>query len=295
MIPQSLAHRLISTHSPVRDVWHLLHPDSSVGAAEDDIEKLRRRPIPTATFNLEENGATCDSVLNTWRWNKGQQKLLGPNRPTIEIPGDTIDPRAKRLDYIFANTGTNISDPDLGGWFVMEAKVGMLERHPKLQCSLSDHFSVEATFVHCTPDESNAAKGNGEAKENEEEAVNHGVFLKSPTPSILRFAALQSQLRRDTPDFLPIQTYDEILTMIHMYRKRERRQRRLRLGHFVAWIFVSIGCFVAIWWRSSQFRSLHTYSIKYSGAVCWGHRWTYRWTICRKRDSGSEGVRVGNQ
>jgi sphingomyelin phosphodiesterase 2 len=42
MVPLSLAHRLISTHAPVRDVWRLLHPDSSVGAAVDQVEKVRR-------------------------------------------------------------------------------------------------------------------------------------------------------------------------------------------------------------------------------------------------------------
>ncbi|RAL64656.1 hypothetical protein DID88_001689 [Monilinia fructigena] len=104
MIPLSLAHRLISTHSPARDVWMVLHPDCSIGAAIDEVEKARRRPIPTAEFNLLENGATCDSVLNTWRWSKEEQKRLGPNRPEVEIASDTPDPRAKRLDYIFANT-----------------------------------------------------------------------------------------------------------------------------------------------------------------------------------------------
>ena len=86
MVPLSLAHKLITAHSPGRDIWLLLHPDSSIGAAIDVAEKARHRPIPTADINIFENGATCDSVLNTWRWNKGQQKLLGPNKPHIEIP-----------------------------------------------------------------------------------------------------------------------------------------------------------------------------------------------------------------
>src|SRR3984957_19752956 len=58
MIPMSLAHKLVSTHAPVRDIWMLLHPDCSLGAAEDPVEKARRRPIPTADINLLENGAT---------------------------------------------------------------------------------------------------------------------------------------------------------------------------------------------------------------------------------------------
>ncbi|CCD52500.1 hypothetical protein BofuT4_P077930.1 [Botrytis cinerea T4] len=41
--------------------------------------------------------------------------------------------------------------------------------------------------------------------------------------------------------------------MIHVYRLRERRQRRLRLGHFVASVFISIGCFIAVWWSPRNF------------------------------------------
>ena len=123
MIPLSLAHRLITTHSPVRDIWLLLHPDCSLGAAKDPVEQARRRPIPTAEFNITENGATCDSVYNTWRWNKAQQKRLGPNRPSIDVPGDRLDPQAKRLDYIFANTTFDPANPGRGGWIVKTTKV----------------------------------------------------------------------------------------------------------------------------------------------------------------------------
>lgn len=246
MIPLSLAHRLISTHAPVRDVWRLLHPDSSIGAAVDPVEKARKRPVPTANFNMEENGATCDTVLNTWRWNKGQQKLLGPNRPKIEIPGNTPDPRAKRLDYIFASTGADHSNP-AQGWIVKSAKVGMLGRHPELQCSLSDHLSVEATLVYSTTLDTDATK------EDEEDAVHNGVFLQSPSTSEFRAPNVSSQLKTTPPEFLPVQTYDEILAMIHKYRVRERRQRRLRLGHFVGSVIISIGCLVAVWWSPRNF------------------------------------------
>lgn len=245
MIPQSLAHRLISTHSPVRDVWHLLHPDSSIGASHDPVEKARRRPIPTADYNTKENGATCDSVLNTWRWNKGQQKLLGPNKPPIEVPGDRIDPRAKRLDYVFANTAFDLANPDRGGWLVKTAKVGFLSRHPELQCSLSDHFSVETTLIHSKTIEAE------DSKQQNESALQAGAFLSSPTSSELR--SLHAQFRYSKPDFLPLQVYDEILAMIGKYRLRERRQRRLRLGHLVGSAIVSIGCLVAVWFSPRNF------------------------------------------
>ena len=248
MIPLSLAHRLISTHSPTRDIWQLLHPDSSIGAAVDPVEKARRRPIPTANYNITENGATCDSILNTWRWNKGQQKLLGPNKPHFEIPRDRIDPNAKRLDYIFASTGYNPSNPERGGWIVKSAKVGFLERHPELQCSLSDHFSVEATLVHSKSLEADAPK------EEEESALQNGAFLQSPATSEFRSNILTNQLKQSTTsEYLPIQTYDEIIEMIHKYRRREARQRRLRLGHLVGSFVVSIGCLVAVWWSPRNF------------------------------------------
>lgn len=244
MVPMSLAHKLITAHSPVRDVWLLLHPDSSIGAAIDAVEKTRRRPIPTADFNLQENGATCDSVLNTWRWNKDQQKLLGPNRPKIEVPGDRIDSKAKRLDYIFASTGFNPSDPTEGGWVVKSAKVGMLSRHPELQCSLSDHFSVEATLVH--------SKHLG--LDNETPSGGESAVLDQ-TPADSEFRVGYHAQFKDTSAPVPISTYDEILAMIHKYRLREKRQRRLRLGHFVGSVFVSIGCLIAVWWSPRNYAS----------------------------------------
>ncbi|KAH6660046.1 Endonuclease/exonuclease/phosphatase [Truncatella angustata] len=147
--PLSMMHRIITSHSPVRDVWRVLHPESSLGAAEEDLERNRRRPIPTAQFNIEENGATSNNVYNTWRWPKPQQKLLGAGResdwPTVAA--DTLDPKGKRLDYIFASSGLIEGETAGWSWVVHDARVGMMDRHPELGCSLSDHFSVEATLV----------------------------------------------------------------------------------------------------------------------------------------------------
>lgn len=90
MIPRSLEHRIITAHAPVRDIWRVLHPESSVGPAEHPAEKARRRPIPTAEFNILENGAASDGPFNTWRWTKQQQKLLGLGKPAVTVPPDTI-------------------------------------------------------------------------------------------------------------------------------------------------------------------------------------------------------------
>src|SRR6266516_2045407 len=80
MLPLSLAHQLITTHGMVHDAWRVVYPDSSIGAAEDEVENSRGRDIPEAGFNLTQNGATCDSMLNTWRWNKRQQKQLAKGK-----------------------------------------------------------------------------------------------------------------------------------------------------------------------------------------------------------------------
>ncbi|KAM7223213.1 Endonuclease/exonuclease/phosphatase [Rhypophila decipiens] len=144
MIPLSLEHRIITGLAPVSDTWRVLHPDSSLGPAGHPAEKARNRPVPTAEFNLVENGAASDGPYNTWRWTPAQRKVLGPGKPEVTVSPDTPDHRGKRLDYVFASTG---EIPALGGsWTVRRVKVGMTMRHPELGCSLSDHFGVEATL-----------------------------------------------------------------------------------------------------------------------------------------------------
>lgn len=144
MTPRSTEHRLLTAHAPVRDVWRVLHPNSSLGPLSD--------PPPSAELNLAQNGATSNSVYNTWRWPRAAQARLGPGKPLQQVAPDTPDPRGKRLDYIFASTAVREIDTQgtIGGWVVRDARVGMVQRHPELGCSLSDHFSVEATLVFHT-------------------------------------------------------------------------------------------------------------------------------------------------
>lgn len=216
MLPLSFAHRLITAHAPVRDVWRHLYPDSSIGPAVANVEKERGKPIPTAEFNLTQNGATCDSALNTWRWSKGEQKKLADGK-NVTVAGSTSDPKAKRLDYIFVGYGSS-GQAGSSKWAIESAQVTMTERHPTLYCSLSDHFAVEATII----------------KENSTDSTpTHPPPNTSLTP----------------------ETYDHILDMISTYISRERFQRRARLGHFLLSLVVSIACFIAIWWSPRAFVS----------------------------------------
>ncbi|KAJ5720798.1 Endonuclease/exonuclease/phosphatase [Penicillium malachiteum] len=225
MLPSSFAHRLISAQSPVRDVWRVLHPDSSLAAAINPIEQARNLPIPSAEFNLVENGATCDGAFNTWRWSKTLQKRLDKGEE-ITIDKDGPDPRAKRLDYIFVGDGGYAPEFPPPRWSVESAQVSMTQRHPTLRCSLSDHFAVEA------------------------------VITRSPTAATVSEDQLEETQSSSKPIYpnaaLSLETYDEIFEMIRVYVLRERSQRRWRLAHFVLSLIVSIGCMVGVWWVGSR-------------------------------------------
>jgi sphingomyelin phosphodiesterase 2 len=221
MIPLSLAHQIVEKHGRVSDIWRIKHPDSSIGAAVDDIERTRERPIPSVGFNLTENGATCDSKLNTWRWSPEQQKRLRQGEK-IMVDEREDDPRAKRLDYVFLGDA-------LGEIAVKDTNVGMTMMHPTLKCSLSDHFSVEATL----------------------ETTSCGTYANQPSQL---YSSLASG-SLDSPEYLPLETYDLILTMIETYMSRERRQRRLRLSHFAGQLTIAIGCLVAVWFSPRNFVS----------------------------------------
>ncbi|KAL1310884.1 hypothetical protein AAFC00_001115 [Neodothiora populina] len=232
MIPLSLAHRLIETHAPVKDLWRILHPDSAIGAAVDKVEKARGLPVPSSDFCLTEHGTTCDSRFNTWRWNKREQKRLDKGEELM-VDGTQADPKAKRLDYIFFGGDHH---GQASQWRLENVKVGMLERHPVLHCSLSDHFSVEATLVR--------ASASTSASVNLENGHGDGSVVDRRT---------DTKLFNIGPSFLPVESYDQILDMIHSYDRRERRQRRLRLTHFGVSILISIGCFIAVWWSPRNF------------------------------------------
>ncbi|KAI2615711.1 DNase I-like protein [Hypoxylon sp. NC1633] len=236
-VPLSLSYRMLTAHAPIKDAWRVLNPDSSLGAAIHELERARRRPIPTAAFNITENGVTSQSTYNTWGWSKPDQRALSRGKRPMLVEPDTPDPRGKRIDYIFftpqvssiPNPVFRLSGPtaprasrDVGdgmharGWVVKDIRVGMLSRHPELGCSLSDHFSVEATLLLHTserpssrpaspplPSEPNkrhsarpgSAQSHRPAAENQNPehdhaasllALEHGTYLQSPTGSEVR-------------------------------------------------------------------------------------------------------------
>ncbi|KZL87832.1 endonuclease exonuclease phosphatase [Colletotrichum incanum] len=246
MRPLSLPHRIITAHAPVRDVWRTLHPDSSLGAADDPLERARGRPVPTADFNLKENGATSDHAYNTWRWSKEQQKKLGEGREKVAVPPDAPDRKGKRLDYIFFSSAPS-RDGEGGGWVVRSARVGMVEPHPTLGCSLSDHFSVEATLSYHHARRESDQVGN-------DTILEETSYLQDPSGSSHRESFLSAD-PSSTPKglSLPIPVYDDILSEIRRYAHREENQRTWRAMHFFAWFAVLIACLIAVWFSPDNF------------------------------------------
>lgn len=229
MVPSSLAHRIVRAQGRVLDVWRVVHPDSAVGPVDDPAEVARGREVPTADFNVRENGVTSNSVYNTWRWSKEEKKKLGPGKDKVEVPSDRADPRGQRLDYIFAGYGYAGDTGGPGGvWAVKNIKVGMMERHPVLGCSLSDHFSVEATLVF---------RSAGDPRE---------MDTSKRTETALRWYPYYT-------GELAISTYDEMLAVINQYVAREKTQQKWRGLHFFAWVMVLVASLAAVWFVPRNF------------------------------------------
>ncbi|EMC95862.1 hypothetical protein BAUCODRAFT_506706 [Baudoinia panamericana UAMH 10762] len=195
--PESMGHQIIEACSPVRDAW-----TETKAYRFSDSARCRRTAASTVEECLVKHGTTCDSLANTWRWSKQMRKDLTKGHERALDSNTMADPNAKRLDYVFTNAQTQ-------GWQVVQAEVGMTMRHPTLQCSLSDHFSVEV-------------------------GLEHPARLSAPVSS--------------ESSTLPTETYDRILELIASYTARERSWRRWRLTHFVAELAISIACLVAVWW-----------------------------------------------
>jgi sphingomyelin phosphodiesterase 2 len=143
-----------------------------------------------------------------------------------DVDGDAPDPKAKRLDYVFFADNAQYTGQE---WAVEELRVGMTMRHPTLQCSLSDHFSIETTLVRRSSSTQQQQQQQQKQKQNPLTTTNNMIH------------------------HLPPATYELIQQMIAQYDLRERRQRKWRIAHFFAAFTISLGCLVAVWWSPRNF------------------------------------------
>jgi sphingomyelin phosphodiesterase 2 len=161
----------------------------------------------------------------------------------------------------------------------------MMMRHPDLGCSLSDHFSIEATLAFhplqqpqpsspsppapesasnrdSTPTATGTLQPSDEPasppppqttleKPKTNSALDNGTYLQlqSPAPSITHDEnpTPHSQLLHPSPDALPASAYDTILALIKSYRAREESQLTWRARHFFLSVLASIACLVGVW------------------------------------------------
>lgn len=246
MVPMSFAHVLIESRGLVRDVWRVKKPQSSIGASIDVAECDRRQRLglsaaPDLDESLNEHGHTCDSISNTWRWNEAHRKALEKGQDR-KISGTELDPKAKRLDYIFFGARD-------ASWQVEDVKVALTDRHPTLRCSLSDHFAVDAVITRSgvTKEASIPIRIAGTLRSNDRRA-SHSDVVRTGTEDFDKFTSEAQTHANLQPSF-----YEDILQMIHTYILRERKQRRWRMTHFLVSTVVSIGCFIAVWWSPRNF------------------------------------------
>lgn len=265
MLPGSLPHRIVTSHSPLRDAWLVLHPDSALGPSSHPSERARGRGVPSAAFNLAENGATSNNVLNTWRWDKDQLKKLRSGSP-CDVDPAAPDPRGQRLDYIFVTTGQERSPSPSGagtgpGWVVKSAAVTFTDRHPELGVSLSDHFAVQATITYHTPAAAPLPITRPQTPSTplptpSADALRSGAYLAppdSPSSRVSRHFTVpdfdydaQLHYHTDHAPTLTLSAYDDILAIIQKYTAREQSQRYWRGAHFYAALAVWIGCLIGI-------------------------------------------------
>jgi sphingomyelin phosphodiesterase 2 len=245
MVPLSFAHVLIEARGGVRDAWRVVKPESSIGASVDGPEKDRRskleKPaVPDVEESISYHGHTCDSVLNTWRWNEAHRRALEKGRDREIAPQDP-DPRAKRLDYIFFSGFEQ-------GWTVDDVSVTLTERHPRIKCSLSDHFAVHATLSRTsTKQQTLTVDVKGASHAIDAHSLSDEVVALEPQELEKAISSKATKYR------IEASVYEQILLMVETYKLRERKQRRYRLAHFVAASCISIGTFVAIWWSPRNF------------------------------------------
>lgn len=246
MVPLSFAHVLIESRGGVQDVWRVVKPGSSLGKSHHPPEIERRKhmneePVSSVDTCLQEHGHTCDSILNTWRWNKRDRERLvkGHDR---HIAGSDLDPNSYRLDYIFFNGVGK-------GWKVADVKVALTERHPKLRCSLSDHFAVQATLERSQTQPPTPAR-------LEIHAALHDSNTEVPSTEVADFEDQdfdKAVSKIPTQQYTGKDFYNDILAMVHKYNLRERKQRRYRCLHFLGSALMAIGSFVAVWWSPHNY------------------------------------------
>ncbi|XXG99606.1 hypothetical protein Hte_005947 [Hypoxylon texense] len=267
--PSSLPWRIIKHLAPdMNDMW-----------LQSPVRHQPQRPSEAVSV---PDGASYGSPYNTWMWTKAQRaRHLGNTNISSDqliLPPDAVSLEAMRIDYVLASvapalvedtreiddstvifapgSGNEAESPGAvahedGSWAVTAAKVGMVDRHPTLRYSLSDHFSVEVTLAYRRAPVDGKQELLGEPRgSNLNASTEHGDLTHGGSRFIKSRAALAEvvttsieSLGASSADGL----LDEMLHVLSSYRlARQKRAwwRRVRVG---ASSILVMGSLAGVW------------------------------------------------
>ncbi|KAI5917472.1 DNase I-like protein [Camillea tinctor] len=282
--PTSLPCRIVKHLVPeMHDTWLQFSLQRELSSRSGE-----RRITTQKTDSSIQDGATYGSSYNTWMWTRGQRARYLEQRDTrpdqLISPSDFDHSQSIRIDYVLANvavprdhtpqdnndSAVNPSADKLrswnkientvgftqddGLWTVKAAKVGMIDRHPVLGYSLSDHLSVEVTLVfeqrqqrnlQTLPLELSDPSCSGSSISTGDKSTFHGAsgLYKTLRASVDVTSKLEESNGVVDPDGL----LEEILHILRDYKlMRQKRAwwRKARLG--VAGI-VLMGSLAGVW------------------------------------------------
>src|ERR1043166_768652 len=122
--PETLIHKLITTHGQMTDAWQSQHPSTPSTVSTVSIDQQ----IPSFDPNnaIIQKGYTSNSPLNTWSNISSKQ-------------AERENYAGQRIDFIFYRKTSR--------FWCSGSRVVFTEKIPELGVSYSDHFGVEATFT----------------------------------------------------------------------------------------------------------------------------------------------------
>ncbi|RGB31621.1 Endonuclease/exonuclease/phosphatase [Rhizophagus diaphanus] len=123
--PETLVHKLITTHGQMTDAWQSQHPSTPASISTTSINHNT-----STTFDpnnaIIQKGYTSNSPLNTW--SKRSVKQAVRDRYA-----------GQRIDFVFYRKTSR--------FWCSGSRVVFTEKIPEFGVSYSDHFGVEATFT----------------------------------------------------------------------------------------------------------------------------------------------------
>ncbi|XDG07641.1 hypothetical protein ABKA04_007256 [Annulohypoxylon sp. FPYF3050] len=261
--PTSLPYRILEQFAPdMHDTW-----------LQDSLRRTQGVRADQEAWWTDadvQSGVTYGSPRNTWMWTRAQRARYreeeGNSTGELDFPAEVGREQAVRIDYVFASVkpdtqndpttdkvgdrkGNNSSSiQGVDGWTVKSAKVGMMDRHLVLGCSLSDHFSVEVILAFKKAKQVEESMRN---RESVDEPTNSGsaVLARPKGGSNVRINELQETMAVDEllrkPDTVGL--LDEIIHVLEDNGETQKRSAWRRKARLSIACIVLAGSLAGVW------------------------------------------------